>query len=113
MLKKLFVVLGGLVALSGCSDANSEWLNKGYSVGLDRQGWAEANHETQLGTAGHWLKSLQDKGFLNAPELTEGEALKENAAILMDCINKALPVSNGEINYLVADCVKLNGWSKP
>ncbi|HHY0482709.1 hypothetical protein [Vibrio parahaemolyticus] len=112
MIKKQFLIIAGLVALSGCSDPNSEWLNKGYSVGLDKKGWSEANAETQLGTAGHWLKSLQDKGFLNAAELTEGDALKQNATTLMDCINAALPVSNGEINYLVADCVKLSGWSK-
>ncbi|HAS6073676.1 TPA: hypothetical protein I7144_20665 [Vibrio vulnificus] len=109
MRRLLFLVAVGLV---GCSDPNSEWLNKGYSVGLDLKGWSEANYDTQLGTAGHWLKSLQDKGFLKSQELTEGEQLKENAAALTECINKVLPFSNGEINYLVADCVKVNGWSK-
>lgn len=112
MRKLSLLAVAAVVGLVGCSDPNSEWLNKGYSVGLDRKGWTEADQPTQLGTAGHWLKSLQDKGFLNAADLTEGEALKENASVLMGCINTALPVSNGEINYLVADCVKLNGWSK-
>lgn len=111
MMKRTLIALAAVVALAGCSDPNSAWLNKGYSVGLDRQGWTEANTETQLGTAGHWLKSLQDKGWLNSPAVTEDDALKQNATALMNCINTALPVSNGEINYLVADCVKVNGWA--
>ncbi|NAX32003.1 hypothetical protein CAG63_18320 [Vibrio sp. V37_P2S8PM304] len=110
MIKKALVV-SLLVGMAGCSDPNSEWLNKGYSVGLDRTGWLKSDTETQLGTAGHWLKSLQEKGFLNSKDITQGDELKANAKILMNCINSALPASKGKINYLVADCVKLNGWS--
>lgn len=112
MMKRTLIALATVVVLSGCSDPNSAWLNKGYSVGLDRQGWINANTETQLGTAGHWLKSLQDKGWLKSPSITNDADLKSNATSLMNCINATLPVSNTKMNNIVADCVKVNGWMK-
>ncbi|EGQ9107525.1 hypothetical protein DDM60_002708 [Vibrio cholerae] len=111
MIKKLLVMVGAL-SLFGCGDANTQWLSKGYSVGLDRAGWMSADADTQLGTAGHWLKSLQKNGFLNDESITSEQSLKENATLLMECLNAAMPFSDQETNYLVADCVKVNGWFK-
>jgi len=111
MVKKSLLALLMVSALAGCSDPDSKWLNNGNLNGLDRQGWAEASPAKQLGTAGFWLRSLQNKGFLNDPALTEGEAFKKNAQLLADCLNSSIAVSSVETNYLTATCVSTMGWA--
>lgn len=108
-------LLIGFVTLSvvGCSDPETKWLYDGSSIGLDRQEWVKATPERQLGTAGFWLQSLQDKGFLSSKEITTPNAtLKQNAKTLTDCVNKVIAYSNDDTNQLAAECVKLNGWMK-
>ena len=111
MVKKSLLAVLMVSALAGCSDPDSEWLNNGNLSGLDRQGWAEASPAKQLGTAGFWLRSLQNKGFLNDSALTEGAAFKQNAQMLVDCLNSSIVVSTAETNYLTATCVSTMGWA--
>ncbi len=109
MLKKvmLSVLLFGLVA---CGDP--EWTNYGSMYGLDRQEWIAASGEKQLGTAGYYLRKLQQKGFLKDESATEGEAWFVNAVNLTDCLNKRITYSNKETSYLVSDCVQSLGLAK-
>lgn len=109
MKKTIFVILS-VLSLAACSDP--EWLRAGSSVGLDRSGWESASQEVRLGTSGYWLKSLQDKGWLNDESITEQSDLKKNAQALTDCINQSVAISKDDMNYIVADCVTLLGWSE-
>lgn len=112
MRKLCLVALLAVVGAVGCSDPETQWLYSGSSVGLDRDGWSSADQERQLGTAGFWLKSLQEKGFLKSPTLTEDNAeLKKNAQALTDCVNTSIKFSSKETNYLVAECVNALGWA--
>ncbi|MFL0830014.1 hypothetical protein [Vibrio parahaemolyticus] len=112
MRKLSLLAVAAVVGLVGCTDPETKWLYSGSSVGLDREGWISASPERQLGTAGNWLKSLQDKGWLNDPAITaENAELKKNAQSLTDCLNTSIEYSQDETNYLVAECVKVLGWA--
>lgn len=111
MVKKSLLTLLMISALAGCSDPNSEWLNNGNINGLDRTDWVDASQAEKLGTAGFWLRSLQNKGFLNAQTLTEGDDFKKNAQLLANCVDSSINVSSAETNYLAATCVSTMGWA--
>lgn len=111
MIKKALLAVLMVSALAGCSDPNGEWLNNGNASGLDRKDWVSASPSEKLGTAGFWLRSLQNKGFLNAQTLTEGDDFKGNAQLLANCVDSSIKVNSDETNYLAAKCVSTMGWA--
>lgn len=110
MIKKTIAALVLVGAMSGCSDPDSDWLYDGSSVGLDRQQWSEAQPGRKLGTAGFWLRNLNKDGWLIDGALVEGPEFKQNAQMLVDCLDSSIIVSKAETNHLVASCVQTMGW---
>ena len=111
MIKKTLTTLVLIGAVSGCVDPDKKWLLEGNVNGLTRSEWAEAYPDLKLGTAGRWLQTLNEKGFLNNDGLVEGPAFKENAQQLSECLDSSMLISDKPTNQLVASCVKIMDWA--
>ena len=92
-------------------DSDTKWLYEGNPDGLNRQEWINAYPDLKLGTAGRWLQSLDEKGFLNDKNLVSGDKFKEHAQMLSDCLDSSIKVSKAETNHIVATCVQSMGWA--
>lgn len=110
-MKKFILATAAIVSLSACMDDEKKWLYEGDPDGLSRQEWTQAYPELKLGTAGRWLQSLDEKGFLKDKTLVSGPEFKKNAQKLTDCLDSSISVSQAETNHLVASCVQTMGWA--
>lgn len=110
-MKKFILATIAVVSLSACMDDETKWLYEGNPDGLSRQEWNQAYPDLKLGTAGRWLQSLDEKGYLKDKALVSGPEFKQNAQKLADCLDSSISVSQAETNHLVASCVQTMGWA--
>ncbi|OCH60901.1 hypothetical protein A6D98_09890 [Aliivibrio fischeri] len=111
MIKKTIMAFMLIGLVSGCVDQDKKWLLEGNVNGLNRHEWQNAYPDLKLGTAGRWLQTLHEKGFLNNDDLIEGPEFKENAKKLSECLDSSMLIYDKPTNQLVASCVKMMGFA--